>query len=232
MINNEFVLRYQHYLVGLFPFDSSQEFLQWISSECVDNSWKEFISGFTLDSIPVPTAEEDKATVRRAAHDALRSRDPKFRIYHPDKTGWTEQDHVVRFIVSVISGNFLDGGLWSLRDFEERPLHYTTFVCEIMTFLWAAFVVAAMEILPELEGEAVVQEEAADSDPYDESYYDDGSSDEDIDMGGPYARLNDESDEESLLTPPAPDRVNPHVVDEDSLDYADRFEDEARFDGW
>lgn len=232
VINKEFVVRYQRYLVELFPFEGSQQFQQWILSDCVYNSWMEYIGGFTPDSIPVPTAEEDKATVCRAAQDALRSRDPKFRIYRPDKTGWTEQDHVVRFIVSVISGNFLAGGLWSVQDFEERPWHYTNFVCEIMTFLWATFVVVAMESLPELEREAVVQEEAADSDPYDESYYADGSSDEDASMGGPYARLNDESDEEPLLTPPAPDRANPNIVDEDSLDHADRFEDEERFDGW
>jgi len=57
-------------------------------------------------------------------------------MYHPDKEGWTSEDHHIRFLVTVISDNMLKG-LWSDSDWKKRNIEIAKSSYEVLSFLRA-----------------------------------------------------------------------------------------------
>jgi hypothetical protein len=57
-------------------------------------------------------------------------------MHNPDKTGWTVEDHHVRFLVAVISDNMLDG-LWSEKEWKKNAAGICGAVFEVLVFLKA-----------------------------------------------------------------------------------------------
>nr|XP_036583192.1 uncharacterized protein CTRU02_06785 [Colletotrichum truncatum]KAF6792168.1 hypothetical protein CTRU02_06785 [Colletotrichum truncatum] len=70
------------------------------------------------------------------ARDALNSRKPKYLVYHPDKTGWTPEDHYVRFIITLVADNMLQS-LWSESEWKKRGLDIAKAAYEVLIFLKA-----------------------------------------------------------------------------------------------
>lgn len=57
-------------------------------------------------------------------------------MYHPNKEVWTSEDHHVRFIVTVVNDNILQG-LWSESDWKKRSTDIAKAVFEVLVFLRA-----------------------------------------------------------------------------------------------
>ncbi|OIW32198.1 hypothetical protein CONLIGDRAFT_565759, partial [Coniochaeta ligniaria NRRL 30616] len=128
--------QHQRLLIELLPFKDSKQFHEWLDGPYVSGAWNEFRNEFLEGPCPVQLEDPDKTKICQAVKTVLLSRDPKYRVYRPDKTGWTAQDHAIRFIVSVVWDNFF-GGLWSVQDFNKQPGHYLNVVYEILSFLRA-----------------------------------------------------------------------------------------------
>lgn len=97
--------QHERLILELLPFKDANLFHDWLSSVYVRGSWIEFCRDFLTDNHLSPEPDKDKTA--QAAKDAINSRKPQFLLYHPDKTGWNDQDHHVRFIVSVVADNML-----------------------------------------------------------------------------------------------------------------------------
>uniref|UniRef100_L2FYI4 Uncharacterized protein n=1 Tax=Colletotrichum fructicola (strain Nara gc5) TaxID=1213859 RepID=L2FYI4_COLFN len=89
---------------------------------------------------PAGIPEPDKPRTAQAARDALNSRKPKFLVYHPDKTGWTPEDHHVRFIVTLVADNMLQN-LWYESEWKKRGLDIAKAAYEVLIFLKATLFV-------------------------------------------------------------------------------------------
>ena len=95
-------------------------------------SWHEYCRDFFARN---PTSPEcDKQKTAQAAKDAISSRNPKYLLYHPEKDGWTPEDHVVRFIVSVVNDNMLKG-IWSEGEWRKRSIDIAKAVYEVLSYL-------------------------------------------------------------------------------------------------
>jgi hypothetical protein len=81
--------------------------------------------------------EPDKAKVSTAAKDAINKKTAKYMVYHPEKDVWTPEDHAIRFIVTIVSDNMLNG-LWSDSDWKKRNVEITKAVYEVMSYLRAS----------------------------------------------------------------------------------------------
>jgi hypothetical protein len=97
--------QHERLILELLPFKDATLFHDWLSSVYVQGSWAEFCRDFLSHNPLGPEPNKDKTA--QAAKDAINSRKPQYLLYHPDKTGWVDQDHHVRFIVSVVSDNML-----------------------------------------------------------------------------------------------------------------------------
>ncbi|KAK8051291.1 hypothetical protein PG993_002676 [Apiospora rasikravindrae] len=91
-------------------------------------SWTEFPQDFLSGNTNI--REPDKTRTARAAKEAIGLRTPKYVLYHPGKDGWSDQDHHVRFMAQIVTGNMLKGSLWSENDFRKRGLEITKAVYE------------------------------------------------------------------------------------------------------
>jgi len=100
----------------------------------VRGSWHEYCRDFLARNPQAP--EPDKARVAQAAKDAIQSRVPKFLAYHPEKEGYSPEDHAVRFIVCVVADNMLNK-LWSESDWKKRNVDISKAVYEVLSFLRA-----------------------------------------------------------------------------------------------
>ncbi|KAK7956887.1 uncharacterized protein PG986_006109 [Apiospora aurea] len=94
-------------ILELLPFKEQDQFHEWLTSEHVRGSWTEFQQDFLSGNTNIP--EPDKAKTAQAAKDAIGSRTTKYLLYHPDKNGWSAQDHHARFIAQVVTDNMLKG---------------------------------------------------------------------------------------------------------------------------
>ncbi len=108
---------------------------RWLNGTYVRGSWHEFLRDFLARNPMVP--EPDKAKVAQLAKDAINSRNAKYLMYHPEKDGWTSEDHHVRFIATVVCDNLLHKGLWSDSDWKKKNLEITKAVYEVLSFLRA-----------------------------------------------------------------------------------------------
>jgi hypothetical protein len=74
--------------------------------------------------------------VAQKTRDAVNSRNAKYLIFHPDKEGWTSDDHHIRFMATVISDNLLKG-LWSESEWKKKGLDIAKAIYEVLSFLRA-----------------------------------------------------------------------------------------------
>ena len=107
---------------------------RWLNSIYVRGSWHEFLRDFLAGS-PL-AAEPDKIKTAQQAKEAINSRSPKYLMYHPEKDGWTAEDHHVRFMVTLISDNMLRG-MWSESDWKKRSTDIAKAAFEVLSFLRA-----------------------------------------------------------------------------------------------
>ncbi|KAK7981847.1 hypothetical protein PG996_009532 [Apiospora saccharicola] len=135
-VNSTLSTQHARLILELLPFKEQEQFHEWLASEHVRGSWAEFQQDFLSGNTNTP--EPDKAKTAEAAKAAIGSRTPKFLLYHPDKEGWNDQDHHVRFIAQVVTDNMLKGSLWSENDFKKRGLEITKAVYEILSYLRAS----------------------------------------------------------------------------------------------
>ncbi|KAK8106258.1 hypothetical protein PG999_009617 [Apiospora kogelbergensis] len=134
--NTTFSTQHTRLILELLPFKEQDQFQEWLASEHVRGSWLEFQQDFLSANADI--LEPDKAKTAQAAKEAIGSRTPNYLLYHPDKTGWSEQDHHVRFIVQVVTDNMLKGSVWSENDFRKRGLEITKAVYEVLSYLRAS----------------------------------------------------------------------------------------------
>ncbi|KAK3939780.1 hypothetical protein QBC46DRAFT_262379 [Diplogelasinospora grovesii] len=128
--------QHERLILELLPFKDAPQFHEWLNGVYVRGSWHEFLQDFLAQNPLAP--EPEKTKTAQLAKDAISSRNPKFLLYHPDKEGWTAEDHHVRFIVTVISDNLgLKNSLWSNSDFSRRGLEIAKSIYEVLSFLRA-----------------------------------------------------------------------------------------------
>ncbi|UNI13683.1 hypothetical protein JDV02_000405 [Purpureocillium takamizusanense] len=137
--------QHERLILELLPFKDSAKFQEWLNSDWVRGSWLEFHADFlgkTARTGPSSAAapEPDKGRAAQAAKDAINSRSQKYLVYHPNKTGWTAEDHHVRFIVTVIQDNMLRS-LWSESEWKKKAIDIAKAVFEVLCFLKATFYV-------------------------------------------------------------------------------------------
>ncbi|KAF9870351.1 hypothetical protein CkaCkLH20_12198 [Colletotrichum karsti] len=144
--------QHERLLLELLPFKEASKFHEWLDSPFVRGPWNEFHADFLLRcgaasgggpsgggggaGIPEP----DKARTAQAAREALNSKKPKFLVYHPDKTGWTAEDHYVRFIITLVADNLLQN-LWYESEWKKRGLDIAKAAYEVLIFLKATLYV-------------------------------------------------------------------------------------------
>ncbi|KAK4157333.1 hypothetical protein C8A00DRAFT_11798 [Chaetomidium leptoderma] len=126
--------QHERLILELLPFKDRRQFQEWLNSIYVRGSWNEFLRDFLVQNPLAP--ELDKAKTAQKAKDAINSRKPEYLMYHPDKGGWTAEDHHVRFIATIVSDNMLKG-LWSESDWKKKNIDIAKAVYEVLTFLRA-----------------------------------------------------------------------------------------------
>ncbi|TQN73010.1 hypothetical protein CSHISOI_02499 [Colletotrichum shisoi] len=143
--------QHERLLLELLPFKDAVEFHAWLSSSLVRGPWDEFYAdylsralagaGFSSSSSSSSVPEPDKTRTAQAARDAINARKPRFLVYHPDKTGWTAEDHHVRFIVTLVADNRLHN-LWYESQWKKSGLDIAKAAYEVLVFLKTATVYA------------------------------------------------------------------------------------------
>ncbi|KAM7203491.1 hypothetical protein V8F33_002111 [Rhypophila sp. PSN 637] len=135
VVSPQFSSQHERLLLELLPFKETAAFREWLSSAYVQGSWNEMQQDYLARNQMAP--EPDKDHIVRVAKEAINSRDPKYLVYHPDKTDWTSEDHHVRFIATLILDNKLKG-LWSDGDWRSKSTDVTKAAFEVLSFLRAA----------------------------------------------------------------------------------------------
>lgn len=138
--SNQFSIQHERLILELLPFKDSGKFHEWLRGGMVKGSWTEFHQDFLI-MVPGDHTEPDKNKTAQAVKDAINSKSPKFLTYHPDKTNWTNEDHYVRFITTIILDNMLTG-LWSDSDWKKRNIDIAKAVYEVLFFLKASYLMA------------------------------------------------------------------------------------------
>ncbi|KGQ08279.1 hypothetical protein BBAD15_g6393 [Beauveria bassiana D1-5] len=127
-------------ILELFPFKDAGKFHEWLRGGPVQGSWREFQRDL-LARLPAdgdrPDPGPDKARMAQATKDAINARSQKFLVYHPDKSGWSPEDHHVRFMTTVIMDSLL-ANLWSDSDWKKKNLDIYKAVYEVLFFLKAS----------------------------------------------------------------------------------------------
>lgn len=126
--------QHERLVLELLPFKDARKFQEWLQGGFVRGSWHEFCRDFLAHS-PV-VVEPDKNKTATLAKDAINGRNAKYMMYHPDKAGWTVEDHYTRFIVTIVQDNKLQA-LWSDSDWKKRDVDITKAVYEVLSFLRA-----------------------------------------------------------------------------------------------
>ncbi|KAJ9136432.1 hypothetical protein NKR23_g9860 [Pleurostoma richardsiae] len=130
--------QHERLILELLPFATSAQFHEWLSGPYVRGSWQEFCRDFLSANPSAP--EPDKAKTAQAARDAVKGKSPKYLAYHPEKQGWSAEDHHVRFIATVVADNMLTR-LWSEDEFRKRGVDVAKAVYEVLSFLRGAALV-------------------------------------------------------------------------------------------
>jgi hypothetical protein len=132
-------VQHERLILELLPFKDASQFQDWLQSSYVRGSWSEFtrdyLSHAVIDTNVDGTAgEPDKEATAKEAKQALDGRSARFMVFHPDKEGWTAQDHTVRFIVTVVSDSMLNK-VWSSHDWKKKDMQICKAVYEVLSFL-------------------------------------------------------------------------------------------------
>ncbi|KHN94009.1 uncharacterized protein MAM_08138 [Metarhizium album ARSEF 1941] len=131
--------QHERLILELLPFKDAARFKEWLNSALVQGSWAEFWRDLvTQQKTRHMGPEPDKTKTAEAAKNAVSGRILKFLAYHPDKTNWTADDHHVRFIVTVVQDNMLNG-LWSDADWKKRATEVCRAVYEVLCYLKASY---------------------------------------------------------------------------------------------
>ncbi|KAI6359291.1 hypothetical protein MCOR25_007127 [Pyricularia grisea] len=124
--------RHQRLVMELLPFETEGEFQSWLESAPLMGLWLEFRANcYHLD-----LDEVDKTRATQMARDALNSGSATYLVYHPDKQGWTLEDHMVRFMVTVMRDAVLQG-VWAEAELRSKTLDIAEAVFEVLGFLKA-----------------------------------------------------------------------------------------------
>ncbi|OAA81141.1 hypothetical protein LEL_00686 [Akanthomyces lecanii RCEF 1005] len=134
-----FAQQRERLVLELLPFKDASKFHEWLRSGPVQGSWHEFHRDL-LARVPADRPEPDKAKTAQATKEAINSRSQKFLVYHPDKSGWSPEDHYVRFMTIVILDSLL-ANLWSDSDWKKRNIDICKAVYEVLFFLRASYYV-------------------------------------------------------------------------------------------
>lgn len=134
--------QHERLLMDLFPFkdgkDRQDNFRQWLAF--IDAHFQEYCQdyfGLHPGSIEV---EPDKLRTAQTAQTAINVRTLKFLEYHPDKAGWSGEDHAVRFIVTAVSDSLLRQ-TWGMGEWRSKGLDLAKAVYEVLCYkraIWAA----------------------------------------------------------------------------------------------
>lgn len=138
-MNHPLGAQHERLILELLPFNDSVTFHDWLQSEAVRGSFNEFTRDLLQHSHQQHCPDPSKEQTSKAAKEAIESKAPKFLLYHPDKSGWTVEDHHVRFIVTVVQDNALTK-TFSLK--REGTLQVAKAVYEVLCYLKASLVVA------------------------------------------------------------------------------------------
>lgn len=140
--NTLLAAQHERLILELLPFKDSQTFHEWLQSDQVRGSFHEFTRDLLQKDRASPQQhfpDPDKEQTAKAAKEALEGKSPKYLLYHPDKSGWTPEEHHVRFIVTVAQDSALMK-TWSLK--KEGPFAVAKSVYEVLCYLKASLVVA------------------------------------------------------------------------------------------
>ncbi|KAK1836902.1 hypothetical protein QBC39DRAFT_387805 [Podospora conica] len=141
--------QHERLILELLPFKSADQFQEWLGSVYVRGAWHEFGRDFL--NLNVFAREPDKDKMAQKTKDAVNARNPKYLIFHPDKDGWTSDDHHIRFMATVISDNMLKG-LWSESEWKKKGLDIAKAIYEVLSFLRGTKAPAADPDPPQYEG--------------------------------------------------------------------------------
>ena len=136
-VHGAFTAQCERLLLEQLPFTNLCDFQNWLESPYVCGAWDEFRGDFLHADDRDLLEELDKAATCKLAYKALCSTDPKYRMFRPNKEGWTAQDHVARFIFMVVHDNF-HGGVWSVNDITQCPKRHLGAVYEVLSYLRAS----------------------------------------------------------------------------------------------
>jgi len=107
---------------------------RWLGGVYVRGAWQEFARDFLSQN--VFAREADKEKMAQKTKEAVNNRNAKYLIFHPDKDGWTSDDHHIRFMATVISDNLLKG-LWSESEWKKKGLDIAKAIYEVLSYLRA-----------------------------------------------------------------------------------------------
>ncbi|TLS28247.1 hypothetical protein PpBr36_00955 [Pyricularia pennisetigena] len=124
--------QHERLVVELLPFETVEQFHSWLESAPVLGSWLEFRANCRHRDLD----EVEKSRAAQLTRDALDARSARYLVYHPDKQGWTLEDHVVRFMATVMRDAVLQG-VWADAELRERTVDIAKAVFEVMCFLKA-----------------------------------------------------------------------------------------------
>jgi hypothetical protein len=137
-MNHPLGAQHERLILELLPFNDSATFHEWLQSESVKGSFNEFTRDLLQNSQGQNFPDPNKEQTAKAAEKAIQKKDPRFLLYHPDKSGWTPEDHHVRFIVTVALDNVLTN-TWSFK--SGGPNSTAKAVYEVLAYLKASLVV-------------------------------------------------------------------------------------------
>lgn len=138
-MNHPLGAQHERLILELLPFNDSAAFHDWLQSDTVKGSFREFTRDLLQQSRQHHVPDPHKEQTAKAAKDAIESKSPKFLLYHPDKSGYTVEDHHVRFIVTVVLDNVLTK---TLHMKKEGTLSVAKSVYEVLCYLKATHVIA------------------------------------------------------------------------------------------
>ncbi|KAH8836719.1 hypothetical protein MCOR27_001437 [Pyricularia oryzae] len=124
--------QHERLVMELLPFGTVEQFHLWLESAPVLGSWLEF----RANCRHVDLDEVDKTRAAQMTRDALNSKSARYLVYHPDKEGWTVEDHIVRFMATIMKDALLQG-VWDEGELENKTLDIAKAVYEVLCFFKA-----------------------------------------------------------------------------------------------
>ncbi|TLD26555.1 hypothetical protein PspLS_04669 [Pyricularia sp. CBS 133598] len=124
--------QHERLVMELLPFRTAEQFHEWLESPPLLGTWLEFRANCRHQDLD----EIDKTRVAQITRDALNSRMAKYLVYHPNKQGWTLEEHVVRFMATAMKDAVLEG-VWSENELRNKTLDIAKAIYEVMCFFKA-----------------------------------------------------------------------------------------------